>query len=250
MADKNKPQTTNHRPPTTLVTGAAGFIGSHLCERLVEEGHHVIGLDNFNDFYDPEIKKRNISGLLDNPNFTLIPGDILNQELLDAIFSGDLKKVKALFLDSEELPIDLQVPGTRSQVPKEQVPSTQYQVPEKVAHLAAMAGVRPSLVSPTKYVDTDIKGTVNLLEMARKYEVDKFIFGSSSSVYGVNEKVPFAEDHVTDLQISPYAAAKKSAEQYCKTYNHLYDIPTAALRFSPFTAPASAQKWPSISSSA
>ena len=97
--------------------------------------------------------------------------------------------------------------------------------------MAALAGVRPSLVSPTKYVDTDVKGTVNLLEMARQHDLEKFVFGSSSSVYGINDQVPFAENHVTDLQISPYAAAKKSAEQYCKTYNHLYDIPIAALRF-------------------
>ena len=210
---------TQYLVPGTLVTGAAGFIGSHLCERLVDDGHHVIGLDNFNDFYDPEIKARNLSGLLDNPNFTIIPGDILNVDLLDAIFSGDLEAVKQLSLDYEEHPIG------------QPVPSTQYPVPESVAHLAALAGVRPSLVSPTKYVDTDIKGTVNLLEMARQHDLEKFVFGSSSSVYGINDQVPFAEDHVTDLQISPYAAAKKSAEQYCKTYNHLYDIPIAALRF-------------------
>ena len=229
---------TQTQVPSTLVTGGAGFIGSHLCERLVKEGHHVICLDNFNDFYNPKIKKRNISEIINNPNLTLIPGDILNKDLLDAIFSGDLQKVRELSLDPEELPIDLPVPSTQSQVPNSQssvpndpVPSTKYPVPKRVAHLAALAGVRPSLVSPTKYVDTDVKGTVNLLEMARKYEVEKFIFGSSSSVYGINEKVPFSEDHVTDLQVSPYAAAKKSAEQYCKTYNHLYGIPIAALRF-------------------
>ncbi|MBS3766241.1 GDP-mannose 4,6-dehydratase [Candidatus Bipolaricaulota bacterium] len=202
-----------------LVTGAAGFIGSHLCERLVDDGYRVIALDNFNDFYDPEIKARNLSCLLDNPNFTIIPGDILNVDLLDAIFSGDLEVVKQLSLDYEEHPID------------QQVPSTQYPVPKRVAHLAALAGVRPSLVSPTKYVDTDIKGTVNLLKMARQHDVERFVFGSSSSVYGINDQVPFSEDHVTDLQISPYAAAKKSAEQYCKTYNLLYDIPIAVIRF-------------------
>jgi len=226
-----KPKTKNQRP-SVLVTGAAGFIGSHLCERLVDEGHHVIGLDNFNDFYDPEIKKRNISGISDKPNFTLIPGDILNIELLEAIFSGDMEKIRSLSLDPKNFPIDSQRPKTKDQKPSSsQRPKTKNPRPRAVAHLAALAGVRPSLVSPTKYVDIDIKGTVNLLEMAKKYEVDKFIFGSSSSVYGINEKVPFSEDHVTDLQISPYAAAKKSAEQYCKTYNHLYDIPIAALRF-------------------
>ena len=94
--------------PRVLVTGAVGFIGSHLCERLVSEGYHVIGLDNFNDFYDPEIKKRNISGLLDNTNFNLIPGDILNKELLDAIFSGDFDKIEDKSLDYNEHPIDPQ----------------------------------------------------------------------------------------------------------------------------------------------
>ena len=107
-----KPKTQDQRP-SILVTGAVGFIGSHLCERLVSEGHHVIGLDNFNDFYDPQIKKRNISGLLDNSSFTLVPGDILNTELLDAIFSGDFNKVRELSLDSEELPIDLAAPSTQ-----------------------------------------------------------------------------------------------------------------------------------------
>jgi nucleoside-diphosphate-sugar epimerase len=102
MTNKIEPQATGHSPQTVLVTGAAGFIGSHLCERLVSEDHHVIGLDNFNDFYDPKIKKRNISGILDNPNFTLIPGDILNKELLDAIFTGDFEKVRNLSLDYEE----------------------------------------------------------------------------------------------------------------------------------------------------
>ena len=221
-----------------LVTGAAGFIGSQLCERLLEEGHSVVGLDNFNDFYDPEIKKRNVSGILDNPDFILIPGDIQNTDLLDAIFSGNLEKAQQLSLGNEELPIDLPAPGTQFQVPgeeehpiKKQIPKSQYPVPKLVVHLAAMAGVRPSLVSPTKYVDVDIKGTVNLLEMAKEYDIDRFVFGSSSSVYGVNEKTPFSEDDVTDFQVSPYATAKKSAEQYCKTYNHLYDIPIAALRF-------------------
>lgn len=218
MTEDKEPQTTGHKLQAVLVTGGAGFIGSHLCERLVEEGYHVICLDNFNDFYDPKIKKRNISGLLDNPNFDLIPGDILNRDLLDAIFSGDKEKINDLSLDIGPLPTNHK-------------PQATSYPPVHVVHLAALAGVRPSLVSPTKYVDVDVKGTINLLEMAKKYDVNKFIFGSSSSVYGINEKVPFSEDHVTDLQVSPYAAAKKSAEQFCKTYNHLYDIPIAALRF-------------------
>jgi len=204
---------------TILVTGGAGFIGSHLCERLLKEGYSVICLDNFNDSYDPEIKAQNISGLLDNPKFTLIPGDILNVELLDAIFTGDFDKVRSSSLAPEEHPIDPLNP--RPEIPN----------PKVVIHLAALAGVRPSLVSPTKYIDVDIKGTVNLLEMAKEYDVEKFILGSSSSVYGINDKVPFSEDDVTNKQVSPYATAKKAAEQYCKTYNHLYDIPVAVLRF-------------------
>jgi len=226
-----EPLATPHEPQPILVTGAAGFIGSHLCKRLIQEGHHVIALDNFNDFYDPEIKKRNISSLLDTPNFTLIPGDILNIELLDAIFSSDQEKISRLSLSLEGLVhLNHNPPATDHPPPTTSLQATDHP-PQAIIHLAAMAGVRPSLVSPTKYVDVDIKGTVNLLEMARKHEVDKFIFGSSSSVYGINEKIPFSEDDVTDLQISPYATAKKAAEQYCKTYNHLYGVPTAALRF-------------------
>ncbi|MFP3953219.1 MAG: GDP-mannose 4,6-dehydratase [Candidatus Acetothermia bacterium] len=206
--------------PRVLVTGGAGFIGSHLCKRLLEEGLKVIALDNFNDFYDPTIKKRNISGLTEDPNFTLIPGDILDVDLLEAIFSNDPGNVAELSLEVKGIePTD------------ENIARTQDLRPSSIVHLAAMAGVRPSLVSPTEYVDVDIKGTVNLLEAARNYDVDKFVFGSSSSVYGVNEKVPFSEDDVTDLQISPYATAKKAAEGYCKTYNHLYGVPIAALRF-------------------
>ena len=112
METQEKELKGQSRRTGVLVTGAAGFIGSHLCERLVDDGHHVIGLDNFNDFYDPEIKARNLSDLLDNPNFTIIPGDILNVDLLDAIFSGDLEAVKQLSLDYEEHPIGQPVPST------------------------------------------------------------------------------------------------------------------------------------------
>lgn len=202
---------------TILVTGGAGFIGSHLCERLLSlsdlgprisvSGPSVICLDNFNDFYDPAMKEQNISKIKDHPNFTLIRGDILNFDLLEEIFSGDV--------------FERNKRNERYELNK----------PRTVIHLAAMAGVRPSLVSPTKYVDVDIKGTLNLLETSKKYEIDQFIFGSSSSVYGVNEKVPFSEEDPTDKQISPYATAKKAAELYCKTYSHLYSIPTTILRF-------------------
>lgn len=176
-----------------LVTGGAGFIGSHLCDRLLDEGHKVLCLDNFNDFYDPKLKEQNLAQASRHPNFTLVRGDILDQELLERVFS-------------------------------------RYR-PEKIVHLAAIAGVRPSITSPTKYVDVDIKGTVNLLEVAKRYEIKQFIFGSSSSVYGLNKKIPFSEDDPTHLQASPYATAKKAGELYCRTYHHLYGIPITILRF-------------------
>jgi len=102
--------------------------------------------------------------------------------------------------------------------------------PSTIVHLAAMAGVRASIISPDVYVDVDVKGTLNLLDMAQMYEIKQFIFASSSSVYGINKKVPFREDDPIQLQISPYAAAKKSAELFCMTYNHLYNIPITILR--------------------
>lgn len=176
-----------------LVTGGAGFIGSHLCEKLLEKSYKVICLDNFNDYYDPKIKEKNIADALEHKNFRLVRGDILDNKILDKIFSEDHIK--------------------------------------KIVHLAAVAGVRRSILKPTLYVDVDVKGTVNLLEAAKKYNVDQFIFGSSSSVYGINSKVPFSENDLIELQISPYAAAKRSAESYCATYHHLYGTPTTILRF-------------------
>lgn len=175
-----------------LVTGGAGFIGSHLVEKLLERDETVLCLDNFNDFYDPKIKEKNISKALNHPNFILVRGDILDNKLLDATF-------------------------------------TKYQI-KTIVHLAAIAGVRPSLLSPSLYVDIDVKGTVNLLEKAKEYKIEQFIFGSSSSVYGVNKKIPFSENDPTDSQISPYAAAKKAAEIYCQTFHSLYEIPITILR--------------------
>ncbi len=182
-----------------LVTGGAGFIGSHLVESLLQQRYKVICIDNFNDYYDPKIKEHNISSVLRNQNFELIRGDILDIQLLKYIFQGDGLKT----LDSG---------------------------PSTIIHLAAMAGVRASIVSPDIYVDVDVKGTLNLLEMARVYEVKQFIFASSSSVYGINEKIPFSPDDPILMQISPYAVAKRSAELFCKTYHHLYDIPITILR--------------------
>jgi UDP-glucuronate 4-epimerase len=175
-----------------LVTGGAGFIGSNLCEKLIEQNYQVINIDNFNDYYDPRIKRSNIQKLVLNPDYIHVEGDILNNQLLDDIFKS-------------------------------------FNI-ERVIHLAAIAGVRNSIENPLEYVDTDIKGTVNLLEYCRRYKMRKFIFASSSSVYGSN-KLPFREDDHLDLQLSPYAASKYCGELFCKTYNALYGIPIVCLRF-------------------
>jgi UDP-glucuronate 4-epimerase len=178
---------------TILVTGGAGFIGSNLCDALLKRECKVINIDNFNDFYDPLIKRRNIKDSLVNENYKLYVGDILDRILLEKVFN--------------ENEIDY------------------------VVHLAALAGVRTSLLSPLDYVDVDITGTVNLLETVRNFPIKKLIFGSSSSVYGLNKRVPFVENSDLDLQISPYAVAKRAAELYCVSYNYLYGIPVGVLRF-------------------
>ncbi len=176
-----------------LVTGGAGFIGSHLSETLLKQGQEVICLDSFNDYYNPEIKRNNISLLQGQNDYTLIEGDILNLDLLRQIFS-DYK-------------FDI------------------------VVHLAARAGVRSSIQEPLLYQQVNVEGTTNLLEMAKEFRTQKFIFGSSSSVYGENEKVPFCENDPVDHPISPYASTKKACELICYTYYHLYSIPTTCLRF-------------------
>ncbi|MFQ5770931.1 MAG: GDP-mannose 4,6-dehydratase [bacterium] len=181
---------------TFLVTGGAGFIGSHLSESLLKQGNKVICLDNFNDYYDPKIKEWNIAALPENNNYRLIKGDILDLNLLRQIF-------------------------------------TEYRI-NIVAHLAARAGVRPSIREPLLYQRVNVLGTTNLLEMAKNFKIEKFIFASSSSVYGENKKVPFNEDDPVDHPISPYAATKKECELICYTYHHLYNIPITCLRF--FTA--------------
>lgn len=176
-----------------LVTGGAGFIGSNLCENLLESGYEVISLDNFNDYYDPKIKENNIKKALSFSSYKLYKGDIRDFKVLYEIF--DNNKIK------------------------------------KVIHLAAMAGVRNSLKDPIEYVDTDIKGTVNMLEFSRRYGIKKFIFASSSSVYGINKKIPFCEKDSVDLQVSPYATAKRCGELYCKMYSQIYNMSISCLRF-------------------
>ena len=176
-----------------LVTGAAGFIGSHLTERLLANQDAVICLDNFNDFYDPQIKRENIIDFMDNSRFHLIEGDIRDSNLVEKIFRD-------------------------------------YS-PDAVVHLAAMAGVRPSIEDPLLYNDVNVNGTCVLLEAARKYPVSNFIFGSSSSVYGARDTVPFSEKEEVSRPISPYAATKVAGEILCYTYHHLYNIPVTCLRF-------------------
>jgi UDP-glucuronate 4-epimerase len=177
-----------------LITGGAGFIGSHLVDQLLAEGDwNVTVVDDFNDFYAPSIKRANISAHLSNPNYKLIEADIRDRNALGKAFSG-----------------------------------TQYGC---IVHLAARAGVRSSLSEPRLYLETNVNGTLNLLELARKNAVRQFVFGSSSSVYGVNEKVPFSEDDPIFNPISPYAATKAAAELICHTYSHLYDMRIVCLRF-------------------
>ena len=177
-----------------LVTGGAGFIGSHLVDKLLAEGGaEVAVLDNFNDFYAPEIKRANISKHLDNPQFQLCEADIC-----------DAESVNKIFAENEF---------------------------DTVVHLAAMAGVRPSLLNPKLYTEVNVNGTLNLLEAAKNSGVKQFVFGSSSSVYGISAKIPFAEDDKVSQPISPYAATKAAGELLCHTFSHLYDIRTICLRF-------------------
>jgi len=176
-----------------LVTGGAGFIGSTLCEKLIALNQKIICIDNFNNFYNPLIKKNNIANLTKDKNFVLYEADICNRNSLKKIF--------------EENKIDL------------------------VVHLAAMAGVRPSIENPLLYEKVNIEGTINILECLRENNIKKMIFASSSSVYGGNKKIPFSEEDKVDNPISPYAATKKAGELICYTYHHLYDITTYCLRF-------------------
>jgi UDP-glucuronate 4-epimerase len=180
--------------PNVLITGGAGFIGSNLVDRLLQEGNWAITVvDDFNDFYSPDIKRRNVERHIQQPNYSLLEADIRDSEALARVFADSNFDV--------------------------------------IVHLAARAGVRPSLSEPKLYVETNINGTLNLLELAREHGVKQFVFGSSSSVYGVNEKVPFAEDDPIFNPISPYAATKAAGELICHTYSHLYQIRCVCLRF-------------------
>ncbi len=174
-----------------LVTGGAGFIGSHLVEKLLETGHHVVILDDFNDFYDPQIKHENIAGFLND--VTLCQVDLRDSESVRTIFRR--KKIDA------------------------------------IAHLAARAGVRPSIQQPRLYYDTNVIGTLNLLEAARVMGVERFVFASSSSVYGALKTVPFSEDQHLIQTMSPYGATKIAGEFLCSSYAHLHQMRVVSLRY-------------------
>lgn len=179
-----------------LITGAAGFIGSHLTEKLLASGEEILGLDNLCDFYDRKLKKHNleiIKNIDPENNFSFAEVDIRNSEKLKRIFG-------------------------------------KYSI-DTIIHLAAMAGVRPSIEDPILYQEVNVRGTQNLLECAKEFEIKKFIFASSSSVYGNNKKTPFAETDNVDHPISPYAATKKAGELLCYTYHDLYEIDIICLRF-------------------
>jgi len=176
-----------------LITGAAGFIGSHLTDRLLSEGYKVIGVDNFNNYYDPKIKERNLEKAKLNKNFNFYRVDILTFEKLKDVF------------DKEK--------------------------PAKVIHLAARAGVRLSIVNPLLYSQVNVLGTVNLLKLSVEYEIKQFISGSSSSVYGSSKKLPFTEYDPCDAIISPYGASKRAAEFWVETFYSLYGLKSIILRF-------------------
>ncbi len=183
---------------TILVTGGAGFIGSHLCERLLEEGHSVICLDNFDSYYDPNLKIRNVEEInkkYPGP-FTMVTGDIRNRDHLTELFKRN--RIDAVF------------------------------------HLAARAGVRPSIVDPLLYEDVNLRGMITLLEVCKEFGMKNFIFASSSSVYGENQRVPFSEKDLDIQPISPYGATKRAGELLCYSYHHLYEMDIACLRI--FTA--------------
>jgi UDP-glucuronate 4-epimerase len=177
-----------------LVTGGAGFIGSHLVDKLLaEDAWRVSVLDDFSELYAPALKRANLAPHRENPHFKLYEADICRPEALNEIFAAD--KFDA------------------------------------IVHLAAWAGVRPSLLNPKLYTQVNINGTLNLLEAAKDAGVKQFVFGSSSSVYGINSKIPFVEDDKVSKPISPYAATKAAGELLCHTFSHLYDMRTICLRF-------------------
>jgi UDP-glucuronate 4-epimerase len=173
-----------------IVTGGAGFIGSHLCRRLLDRGDEVVAVDSFDTFYDPAVKRRNVQAFADSPRFTLVEGDVRDPAALASAGRADV-----------------------------------------IVHLAARAGVRPSIEQPLLYAQVNVEGTAAVLEHARTAGIPRFVFGSSSSVYGNAERVPFRESDPVDHPISPYAATKRAGELLCHTYHHLFGLSVVCLRF-------------------
>lgn len=186
-----------------LVTGAAGFIASKVCELLLREGCAVVGVDNLNDAYDVRLKRRRLAGLCTTPGFEFHQLDI-----------GDPAALAQLWQRGNGRPFDA------------------------VVNLAARAGVRQSVENPWVYYDTNVTGTLNLLELCREHDVSKFVLASTSSLYGANNAQPFREDYSTDGPLSPYAASKKAAEVLCHTYHHLYGLDVTILRYFTVYGPA------------
>ncbi|CAH0149949.1 NAD-dependent epimerase [Erwinia aphidicola] len=176
-----------------LVTGAAGFIGFHVTQRLLAAGHQVVGLDNLNDYYDVNLKTARLDLIKNHPEFTFVKGDLADREGIAELFRA--------------------------------------QRFQRVIHLAAQAGVRYSLENPLAYADANLIGHLNILEGCRHNQVEHLLYASSSSVYGLNRKMPFSTDDSVDHPVSLYAATKKANELMSHTYSHLYGIPTTGLRF-------------------
>ena len=185
---------------TVLVTGHAGFIGSHLTAKLLKKSFKVIGVDNFNAYYDPKRKEKNVKEFKKNRNFKEYKVDIT-----------DFEKLKKVFKENK---IDL------------------------IVHLAARAGVRPSIKNPELYKKVNVKGTENLLKIAKEFKINQFVYASSSSVYGEQEKIPFSETDPVKNQVSPYAKTKKQAEELCLKYAKEYGIKMTVLRFFTVYGPA------------
>lgn len=180
-------------PKSVLITGAAGFIGSNLTDYLLAQGVRVIGIDDLCDYYNPEIKRINLSSANAHEHFTLVEASICDGDALSTLFETHR--------------------------------------PQAVIHLAARAGVRPSIQDPVLYSQTNVEGTVQLLQAAVQHDVEKFLFASSSSVYGNIDEVPFRESALINEPISPYASTKRAGELLCYTFHHLYQMPITCLRF-------------------